>query len=99
MFHGDLHCIFKLPTEDSEFDYDATMLLIESVRKHYTELRTNNKARPGLYRKIQEEFMKRGYTYSVERIRRKWNNLLGTFKRLQRERSNKPPWEYYKVQY
>ncbi|KAK8729951.1 hypothetical protein OTU49_008399 [Cherax quadricarinatus] len=39
-----------------------------------------------------------GYNFSQERIRRKWNNLLGTFKRVKKEFSpKKPPWEYYQI--
>ncbi|XP_042237486.1 uncharacterized protein LOC121876456 [Homarus americanus] len=84
--------------EDVEFSHEATILLIEGIRKRYTELSSNNRARPYVYRDLHEELTLHGYNFSLERIRRKWNNLLGTYKRVKKEYSpRKPPWEYYQV--
>lgn len=85
-------------TEGVEFSHEATMLLIEGIKKRYQELNSNNRARPQVYRDLHEELTLHGYNFSVERIRRKWNNLLGTYKRVKKEFSpHKPPWEYYQV--
>ncbi|XP_071536697.1 uncharacterized protein [Panulirus ornatus] len=84
--------------EDVEFNHEATMLLIKCIRKRYAELISNNRARPQIYKDIYAEMTMRGYNFSVERIRRKWNNLLGTYKRVKKEcYPRSPPWEYYQV--
>ncbi|KAK3879939.1 hypothetical protein Pcinc_015533 [Petrolisthes cinctipes] len=84
--------------EDIEFSHEATILLIEGIKKRYQELTSNNRARPQVYRDLHEELTQHGYNFSVERIRRKWNNLLGTYKRVKKEfLPHKPPWEYYQV--
>nr|XP_053655196.1 uncharacterized protein LOC128704156 [Cherax quadricarinatus] len=84
--------------QDVEFSNEATLLLIEGIRKRYAELSSNNRSRPQVYKELHEELTMHGYNFSQERIRRKWNNLLGTFKRVKKEFSpKKPPWEYYQV--
>lgn len=98
MFHFFIFCIIIFTTEDVEFSHEATMLLIKCIRKRYAELISNNRARPQIYKDIHAELTMRGYNFSVERIRRKWNNLLGTYKRVKKEYSPRnPPWEYYQV--
>ncbi|XP_063876086.1 uncharacterized protein LOC135109032 isoform X1 [Scylla paramamosain] len=82
-------------TEDIEFSHEATVLLINGIRRRYRELSTNHRSRHQIYRDLHDEFTKHGYNYSVERIRRKWNNLLGTYKRLRKDPNpGKLPWEY-----
>ncbi|XP_045594733.2 uncharacterized protein [Procambarus clarkii] len=84
--------------EDVEFSNEATLLLIEGIRKRYSELASNNRSRPQVYKELHEELTMHGYNFSQERIRRKWNNLLGTYKRVKKEFSpKKPPWEYYQI--
>lgn len=97
-----LHCLqpwlcFTVP-EDIEFSHEATVLLIKGIRRRYKELSTNHRSRHQIYRDLHDEFTRHGYNYSVERIRRKWNNLLGTYKRLRRDPNpGKVPWEYLDV--
>ena len=87
-------------TEDIEFSHEATVLLIRGIRKRFCELSTNHRARPQIYRDLHDELTKHGYNYSVERIRRKWNNLLGTYKRIRKEHNpGKPIWEYLDVSF
>lgn len=84
-------------SEDTEFNNDATILLIKFIRRRYNELQYQ-RTRPQVYRDVYEELCKHGYNFSVERIRRKWNNLLGSYKRVKKlKKTRKLQWEYYQV--
>ncbi|XP_047498776.1 uncharacterized protein LOC125045520 isoform X1 [Penaeus chinensis] len=83
--------------EDTEFNNDATILLIKFIRRRYNELQYQ-RTRPQVYRDVYEELCKNGYNFSVERIRRKWNNLLGSYKRVKKlKKTRKLQWEYYQI--
>lgn len=86
-------------SSSSEFTHDAIMLLIEAMAARWDLYGQRERSR--LFQSVQQELEGHGYPLPVERIRRKWNNLIVTYKRV-KERCRgrgqaRTSWEYYEV--
>ncbi|XP_028826521.1 uncharacterized protein LOC114784876 [Denticeps clupeoides] len=83
----------------SEFTHHAIVLLVEAMRQRWDMYGSRERSR--LFQSVQEELEGHGYPLPVERIRRKWNNLIVTYKRV-KERCRgssqaKTSWEYFEA--
>ncbi|MFT7797933.1 uncharacterized protein LOC111846413 [Arapaima gigas] len=86
-------------TSGPEFTPQAVVCLIEAVGNRWGMYGPRERAQ--LFQGVQRELEDRGYTLPVERIRRKWNNLIVTYKRV-KDRSRgtgqaKTSWEYFEL--
>ncbi|XP_048848232.1 uncharacterized protein LOC125718422 [Brienomyrus brachyistius] len=82
-----------------EFSYQAIVFLIEAVARRWRLYGSRERAQ--LFQGVQQELEGQGYCMPVERIRRKWNNLIVTYKRV-KDRSRetgqaKTSWEFYEM--
>ncbi|XP_045596817.2 uncharacterized protein [Procambarus clarkii] len=89
-------------TEDEDFNHTATLLLIELIRQRFQRfllIRT----RPAVYKELQEEMCFRGFSFSLEKIRKKWNGLITTYQKIKERKRNsndlsdKLSWDYYQL--
>ncbi|KAJ8254375.1 hypothetical protein COCON_G00209870 [Conger conger] len=83
----------------SEFTYQTIVFLIEAVGRRWNMYGSRERAQ--LFHSVQKELEGQGYCLPVERIRRKWNNLIVTYKRV-KDRSRetgqaKTSWEYFEM--
>ncbi|KAG9340343.1 hypothetical protein JZ751_021455 [Albula glossodonta] len=83
----------------SEFTYQTIVYLIEAVGRRWNMYGSRERAQ--LFHSVQKELESQGYCLPVERIRRKWNNLIVTYKRV-KDRSRetgqaKTSWEYFEM--
>nr|XP_055032686.1 uncharacterized protein si:ch1073-357b18.4 [Misgurnus anguillicaudatus] len=84
----------------SEFTHDAIVHLIESMQRCSDIYSSRERAL--LFQSVQKELENLGHSIPVEKIRRKWNNLLVTYKRV-KDRSSlggaptKTSWEYFEM--
>ncbi|XP_066563303.1 uncharacterized protein LOC136751527 isoform X2 [Amia ocellicauda] len=91
------------PAQDTgpgqEFSPQAIVQLIQAVGRRWEQYSTRERGR--LFQGVQEELAQNGQAFPLERIRRKWNNLLVTYKRVhERARytgQHKTTWEYYEM--
>ncbi|NP_001314924.1 uncharacterized protein LOC797129 [Danio rerio] len=87
-------------SSSSEFPHGAVLQLMEAMRRCWSVF--GARERSLLFQSVQKELEAHGHTLPVERIRRKWNNLIVTYKRV-KERSAlsgghaKTSWEYYEM--
>ncbi|XP_065113775.1 uncharacterized protein [Paramisgurnus dabryanus] len=83
-----------------EFSHDAIVHLIEAMQRCRDIYSSRERAL--LFQGVQKELENLGHTIPVEKIRRKWNNLLVTYKRV-KDRSSlcgastKTSWEYFEM--
>ncbi|KAM6966806.1 uncharacterized protein LKV04_019211 isoform 1-T1 [Tautogolabrus adspersus] len=85
-----------LPT-GSDFSSKAVLCLIEAVGRRWGLYETRERSQ--LFQSVQEEMASKGHLLPVEKIRRKWNNLIVTYKRV-KDRSRetghaKTSWEFF----
>ncbi|XP_029998237.1 uncharacterized protein LOC115424955 [Sphaeramia orbicularis] len=85
-----------LPT-GSDFSSKAVLCLIEAVGRRWGLYETRERSQ--LFQSVQEEMASKGHMLPVEKIRRKWNNLIVTYKRV-KDRSRetghaKTSWEFF----
>ncbi|XP_074552598.1 uncharacterized protein LOC141809463 isoform X1 [Halichoeres trimaculatus] len=85
-----------LPT-GSDFSSKAVLCLIEAVGRRWGLYETRERSQ--LFQSVQEEMASKGHVLPVEKIRRKWNNLIVTYKRV-KDRSRetghaKTSWEFF----
>ncbi|KAM9462711.1 uncharacterized protein Hap1MRO34_016598 [Clarias gariepinus] len=84
----------------SEFTHRAIVHLIEAMHRCWDIYGSHERSR--LFQNVQSELENLGHLLPVEKIRRKWNNLIVTYKRV-KERSRlgrgqaKTSWEYYEM--
>lgn len=82
-----------------EFTYQSIVFLIEAVGRRWSLYGTRERSQ--LFQSVQKELEAQGHPLPVERIRRKWNNLIVTYKRVKdrgRETGQaKTSWEYFEV--
>ncbi|KAG7460089.1 hypothetical protein MATL_G00217410 [Megalops atlanticus] len=83
----------------SEFSYQTIVYLIEAVGRRWNVYGSRERAQ--LFHSVQKELESQGHVLPVERIRRKWNNLIVTYKRV-KDRSRetgqaKTSWEYFEM--
>ncbi|MGH0178227.1 UNVERIFIED_CONTAM: hypothetical protein FKN15_077416 [Acipenser sinensis] len=83
----------------AEFSTQTTLLLIQCVSRHWDLYSANNRSQ--LFHTVSKELQLHGIQLSSEKLRKKWNNLIVTYKRA-RERSGiagKPrtTWEYFQL--
>ncbi|XP_076739678.1 uncharacterized protein LOC143418451 [Maylandia zebra] len=83
----------------SDFSSKAVLCLIEAVGRRWGLYETRERSQ--LFQSVQEEMASKGHILPVEKIRRKWNNLIVTYKRV-KDRSwetghAKTSWEYFTV--
>ncbi|TRY84862.1 hypothetical protein DNTS_020486 [Danionella cerebrum] len=87
-------------SSSSEFPPAAVVLLISSMGRCSALPLSGSRGRSLLFRRLQGELEAHGHRFSVERIRRKWNNLIVTYKRV-RERQARgrvsTSWEYFQM--
>ncbi|KAI9533954.1 hypothetical protein NQZ68_018322 [Dissostichus eleginoides] len=81
-----------------DFTHNTILLLLDLTKTHQHVYYRN---KPGFYKLIQRQFTKEGYSFSSDKIRKKLNNLLTTYKRA-KDRSastgeGKITWEYYGI--
>ncbi|XP_054615619.1 uncharacterized protein LOC129171211 [Dunckerocampus dactyliophorus] len=81
----------------SDFSSKAVLCLIEAVGRRWGLYETRERSQ--LFQSVQEELAAKGHMLPVERIRRKWNNLIVTYKRV-KDRSRetgqaKTSWEFF----
>ncbi|KAM3598831.1 uncharacterized protein V6R79_023134 [Siganus canaliculatus] len=87
----------KTLPSSSDFSSKAVLCLIEAVGHRWGLYETRE--RPQLFQSVQEEMASKGHVLPVEKIRRKWNNLIVTYKRV-KDRSRetghaKTSWEFF----
>ncbi|KAA0725367.1 hypothetical protein E1301_Tti006079 [Triplophysa tibetana] len=84
----------------SEFTHGAIVHLIEAMQKCWDVYSSRERAL--LFQSVQKELESNGYSLPLEKIRRKWNNLIVTYKRV-KDRSllcggpTKTSWEYFEM--
>ena len=83
----------------SDFSSKAVLCLIEAVGRRWGLYETRERSQ--LFQSVQEEMASKGHLLPVEKIRRKWNNLIVTYKRV-KDRSQetghaKTSWEFFDV--
>ncbi|XP_007257254.3 uncharacterized protein si:ch1073-357b18.4 [Astyanax mexicanus] len=84
----------------SEFTHHAIVHLIEAMHRCWDVYGSRERSR--LFQSVQSELETLGHSLPVEKIRRKWNNLIVTYKRV-KERSRlgggraKTSWEYFEM--
>lgn len=84
----------------SEFTHGAIVHLIEAMQRCWDVY--SARERSLLFQSVQKELESHGHSLPVEKIRRKWNNLIVTYKRV-KDRSllcggqTKTSWEYFEV--
>ncbi|CAL1588852.1 unnamed protein product [Knipowitschia caucasica] len=81
----------------SDFSSKAVLCLIEAVGRRWGLYDTRERSQ--LFQSVQEEMASKGHLLPVEKIRRKWNNLIVTYKRVKdrtRETGHaKTSWEFF----
>ncbi|CAJ1075959.1 uncharacterized protein LOC118322856 [Xyrichtys novacula] len=87
----------KLLPSGSDFSSKAVLCLIEAVGRRWGLYETRERSQ--LFQSVQEEMASKGHVLPVEKIRRKWNNLIVTYKRV-KDRSRetghaKTSWEFF----
>ncbi|XP_061701810.1 uncharacterized protein LOC133514275 [Syngnathoides biaculeatus] len=80
-----------------DFSSKAVLCLIDAVGRRWGLYETRERSQ--LFQSVQEELAAKGHFLPVERIRRKWNNLIVTYKRV-KDRSRvtghaKTSWEFF----
>lgn len=87
----------KLFSSGSDFSSKAVLSLIEAVGRRWSLYETRERSQ--LFQSVQEEMASKGHVLPVEKIRRKWNNLIVTYKRVKdrtRESGHaKTSWEFF----
>ncbi|XP_062859632.1 uncharacterized protein si:ch1073-357b18.4 [Trichomycterus rosablanca] len=84
----------------SEFTHHAIVHLIEAMHQCWDVYGSRERSR--LFQNVQSQLETLGHSLPVEKIRRKWNNLIVTYKRV-KERSRlgrgqtKTSWEYFEM--
>ncbi|CAB1341486.1 unnamed protein product, partial [Coregonus sp. 'balchen'] len=63
-----------------EFSYQAIVYLIEAVGRRWSLYGTRERSQ--LFQSVQKELEEQGHCLPFEKIRRKWNNLIVTYKRM-----------------
>lgn len=89
----------KMLPAGSDFSSKAVLCLIEAVGRRWGLYETRERSQ--LFQSVQEEMASKGHILPVEKIRRKWNNLIVTYKRV-KDRSRvtghaKTSWEFFDV--
>lgn len=89
----------KMLPSGSDFSSKAVLCLIEAVGRRWGLYETRERSQ--LFQSVQEEMATKGHVLPVEKIRRKWNNLIVTYKRV-KDRSRetghaKTSWEFFDV--
>lgn len=89
----------KMLPSGSDFSSKAVLCLIEAVGRRWGLYETRERSQ--LFQSVQEEMAAKGHVLPVEKIRRKWNNLIVTYKRV-KDRSRetghaKTSWEFFDV--
>ncbi|XP_077476104.1 uncharacterized protein LOC144089101 isoform X2 [Stigmatopora argus] len=95
-----LHAATVMPSApplSSDFSSKAVLSLIDAVGRRWGLYETRERSQ--LFQSVQEELAAKGHFLPVERIRRKWNNLIVTYKRV-KDRSRetghaKTSWEFF----
>lgn len=86
--------------DEADFNHTATLLLIEFIRQRFQRFLLIH-SRAAVYREVQEELCFRGFSFTIEKIRRKWNNLITTYRRIKEKNSEDPKvkimWDYFQV--
>ncbi|KAM4717436.1 uncharacterized protein FYW61_017535 [Anableps anableps] len=87
----------KTLSSGSDFSSKAVLCLIEAVGRRWGLYETRERSQ--LFQSVQEEMASKGHVLPVEKIRRKWNNLIVTYKRV-KDRSRetghaKTSWEFF----
>ncbi|XP_054891596.1 uncharacterized protein LOC129363501 [Poeciliopsis prolifica] len=87
----------KALSSGSDFSSKAVLCLIEAVGRRWGLYETRERSQ--LFQSVQEEMASKGHILPVEKIRRKWNNLIVTYKRV-KDRSRetghaKTSWEFF----
>nr|XP_046271233.1 uncharacterized protein LOC124073205 [Scatophagus argus] len=87
----------KMLPSSSDFSSKAVLCLIEAVGRRWGLYETRERSQ--LFQSVQEEMASKGHVLPVEKIRRKWNNLIVTYKRV-KDRSRetghaKTSWEFF----
>ncbi|XP_069557530.1 uncharacterized protein [Brachyistius frenatus] len=87
----------KMLPSGSDFSSKAVLCLIEAVGRRWGLYETRERSQ--LFQSVQEEMASKGHMLPVEKIRRKWNNLIVTYKRV-KDRSRetghaKTSWEFF----
>ncbi|KAG7157566.1 tRNA pseudouridine(38/39) synthase-like 2 [Homarus americanus] len=86
--------------DDADFNHTATLLLIELIRQRFQRFLLMH-TRPTVYKEVQEEMCFRGFSFSLEKIRRKWNSLISTYQKIKERSSDdylgRITWNYYQL--
>lgn len=89
----------KALSSGPDFSSKVVLCLIEAVGRRWGLYETRERSQ--LFQSVQEELASKGFMLPVEKIRRKWNNLIVTYKRV-KDRSRetghaKTSWEFFDV--
>ncbi|RVE61354.1 hypothetical protein OJAV_G00169880 [Oryzias javanicus] len=80
----------------TEFTHQTTIYLLDLCNTHINLYHTNKHM---FYKKLEQNFHNKGYTFTLDKIRKKLGNLLTTYKRnkarLTSTGDTKISWEYY----
>ncbi|XP_063592958.1 uncharacterized protein LOC134770023 isoform X2 [Penaeus indicus] len=86
--------------DEADFNHTATLLLIEFIRQRFQRFLLIH-SRAAVYKEVQEELCFRGFSFTIEKIRRKWNNLITTYRRIKEKNSEDPKvkimWDYFQL--
>nr|XP_046186231.1 uncharacterized protein LOC124015223 isoform X2 [Oncorhynchus gorbuscha] len=87
------------PQVSPEFSYQDIVYLIDAVGRRWSLYGTRERTQ--LFQSVQKELEEQGHCLPVEKIRRKWNNLIVTYKRVKyrgRESGQaRTSWEYFEM--
>lgn len=94
--------VTAVDNKNEDFNHTATLLLIELIRERFQKFLIIH-TRPAVYKEVQEEMCFRGFSFSLEKIRKKWNDLITSYQKI-KERKHKNDdlceqvsWDYYQV--
>ncbi|XP_010790127.1 uncharacterized protein isoform X1 [Notothenia coriiceps] len=76
-----------------DFTHNTILLLLDLTKTHQ---HVYYRSKPGFYKMIQRQFSKEGYNFSSDKIRKKLNNLLTTYRCTSTGEGN-ITWEYYGI--
>ncbi|KAI4822348.1 hypothetical protein KUCAC02_007900 [Chaenocephalus aceratus] len=81
-----------------DFTHNTILLLLDLTKTHQ---QVCYHSKPGFYKILQRQFSKEGYSFSLDKIRKKLNNLLTTYKsakdRCTSTGEENITWEYYGI--
>ncbi|XP_039623143.1 uncharacterized protein LOC120537928 [Polypterus senegalus] len=87
------------PQEGGVSDTQSTLFLLDCVKRYWNQYSGSHRSQ--MFNKIHQDFESCGYNVPVDKLRKKWNNLIVTYKRAKnriRESGHaKITWEHFEA--